>query len=198
MTLASALDTLGSQFGEPCKLHVGTILGKETHQGDSGPAVTRARTCPTSLAGVQAAEQILAAVKRGAALLRTSICSPVFGLRPMRALRWRTEKTPKPRNSTRSPCVRAAPISSKIVATIRSTSRIRRCGLASASRVIKSDLVMVLISTLVALHGSRAREMPIPRAAWPKRIGPTQLGVACNYHNPMGQSRDSPFSAAEP
>ena len=53
----------------------------------------------------------------------TETCSPVRGLRPVRAGRCLTEKAPKPRNSTRSPRASAAVISLRMALTMFSTSR---------------------------------------------------------------------------
>src|SRR5688500_17039310 len=65
----------------------------------------------------------LPVLKNGTTFCSTATVSPVRGLRPRLASRNFTEKAPKPRSSTRSRCASASVISSKIVVTMRSTSR---------------------------------------------------------------------------
>ena len=64
--------------------------------------------------------------------------APDFGFRPGRPGLTRTVNIPMPRNSTRSPRAIAAVISSKMVLTIFSASRTRRCGFIPATRWISS------------------------------------------------------------
>src|ERR1019366_7505015 len=63
------------------------------------------------------------ALKKGPRLAGTSTRSPVLGLRPMRELRWRVRKLPKPRISILSPAFSAPMTDSKSVSTIISPSR---------------------------------------------------------------------------
>ena len=74
------------------------------------------------LAAVHPFAQFLAGLEERNGLLIDRNRAPVLGLRPVRASRCFTVKAPKPRNSTRSPRASAKVISSKIVATMVSTS----------------------------------------------------------------------------
>src|SRR4051794_34651596 len=65
---------------------------------------------------------------------------PLRGFRPARAPRRLVVNTPKPRSSTRSPCVSASAIVSRIALTRSSTSCRYRWGFCSASFSISSDL----------------------------------------------------------
>src|SRR6202042_3171180 len=64
----------------------------------------------------------LLGLKKGIFLAGTSTFSPVFGFRPVRGLRWRVRKLPKPRISILSPARRERTTLSKIVSTITSLS----------------------------------------------------------------------------
>ena len=64
----------------------------------------------------------LLGLKKGIFFAGTSTFSPVLGLRPMRGLRWRVRKLPKPRISILSPARRERTTLSKIVSTITSLS----------------------------------------------------------------------------
>ena len=80
-------------------------------------------------------------LKNGTYFSETITCSPVRGLRPVRAGRFFTENAPKPRSSTRSPRDSAATTSSRMAFTMCSTSRWNRCGLRAAMRSMSSDLI---------------------------------------------------------
>src|ERR1700722_12412121 len=62
-------------------------------------------------------------LKKGTRFAGTSTLSPVLGLRPIRALRWRVRKLPKPRISILSPDLSAPMTESKRVSTMISPSR---------------------------------------------------------------------------
>ena len=80
----------------------------------------------------------LPGLKWGTRLSGTTTSAPEFGFRPGRPGLSRTVNTPMPRNSTRAPRAIAAIISSKMVLTIFSASRTRRCGFITATRWISS------------------------------------------------------------
>ena len=61
----------------------------------------------------KAALIFLPALKNGTRFSATSTLAPVFGFLAKRGLRVRTDKTPKPRNSTRLPSLKAFVISLK-------------------------------------------------------------------------------------
>src|SRR2546427_779241 len=81
------------------------------------------------------------ALKKGIFLAGTSTLAPVLGFRPMRGLRFRVRKLPKPRISILSPVRRARTILSKIVSTICSES-LRVISTARETSSISSALVI--------------------------------------------------------
>ncbi len=117
---------------------------------------------PPRLPRLTRSRSSLPALKNGTAFSSTSTEAPVRGLRPSRASRFLTEKAPKPRSSTRSPRASAAVISLNTVATIVSTSRAVRCGLAVASSAIEFRLGHALVvdavpEIIVVVHADRVR-----------------------------------------
>src|SRR3954463_3517490 len=119
----------------------------------------------------------LPALRRGPALPGTATFAPVRGLRPTRSPRPRVENMPKPRSSTRSPRLSAAPIRSNTVSTIRSRSRRWRCGLAAASRLIRPDLVMTVI---LASQPSPARSTTTAAALSAGVLGWLRYAARCS------------------
>src|ERR1700688_3245758 len=87
----------------------------------------------------------LLGLKKGIFLAGTSTFSPVLGLRPVRGLRWRVRKLPKPRISILSPARRDRTTLSKIVSTITSLS----LRVSSAKRETSSIRSAFVISPLV-------------------------------------------------
>src|ERR1700712_2062790 len=73
--------------------------------------------------GLTESRSSLLGLKNGTRLAGTSTFSPVLGLRPIRAFRWRVLKLPKPRISILSPDCNAPITDSKRVSTIISPSR---------------------------------------------------------------------------
>src|SRR6202030_4351427 len=83
-------------------------------------------------------------LKNGTRLAGTSTFAPVFGLRPVRALRCRVRKLPNPRISILSPDFRAPMTASKRVSTITSPSRRVRSPMA-VTWSTRSALVMIWV-----------------------------------------------------
>ena len=119
-----------------------TIRNSMNRRNLSGLFALR-RGCAGILPAFTRSRSSFPALKKGTDFSSTETEAPVLGLRPVRASRCLTVKAPKPRNSTRSPRASAKVISSKIVATMVSTSCPRKCGLAAASSAISSDFVKI-------------------------------------------------------
>src|SRR3984885_432710 len=94
-------------------------------------------------------------LKKGTRLAGTSTLAPVFGLRPVRALRCRVRKLPKPRISILSPDFRAPITASKRVSTMTSPSRRVRSPMA-VTWSTRSALVMVWVP-FVLREGDKGR-----------------------------------------
>src|SRR6185369_8679935 len=73
--------------------------------------------------GLTESRSSLEGLKKGTRLAGTSTLAPVFGLRPVRALRCRVRKLPNPRISILSPALRAPMTDSNRVSTMTSPSR---------------------------------------------------------------------------
>src|SRR3984885_1713661 len=86
----------------------------------------------------------LEGLKKGTRLAGTSTFAPVLGLRPVRALRCRVRKLPKPRISILSPDFRAPMTASKSVSTMTSPSRRVRSPMA-VTWSTRSALVIVWV-----------------------------------------------------
>src|SRR5258708_3541312 len=84
----------------------------------------------------------LLGLKKGIFFAGTSTFSPVLGLRPIRGLRWRVRKLPKPRISILSPARNDRTTLSKIVSTITSLS-LRVSSAKRETSSIKSAFVIV-------------------------------------------------------
>src|ERR1700727_351841 len=88
----------------------------------------------------------LLGLKKGIFLAGTSTFSPVFGLRPVRGLRWRVRKLPKPRISILSPARRERTTLSKMVSTITSLS-LRVSSARRETSSIRSAFVIVPLNS---------------------------------------------------
>src|SRR5579872_3873965 len=87
----------------------------------------------------------LLGLKKGIFLAGTSTRSPVFGLRPMRGLRWRVRKLPNPRISILSPARSERTMLSKMVSTTTSLS-LRVSSASWDTSSIRSALVIRLFA----------------------------------------------------
>src|SRR5579883_793275 len=94
----------------------------------------------------------LLGLKKGTLRAGTATCSPVLGLRPMRARRWRVRKLPKPRISILSPARSDLMMLSKMVSTITSLSR-RVIETVRDTSSIRSALVMSVKQNCSAERG---------------------------------------------
>src|ERR1700685_3809930 len=92
----------------------------------------------------------LLGLKKGIFFAGTSTFSPVLGLRPMRALRWRVRKLPKPRISILSPARKDRTTLSKIASTITSLS-LRVSSAKRETSSIKSAFVIVPLCSQLGL-----------------------------------------------
>src|SRR5208282_37749 len=100
----------------------------------------------------------LLGLKKGIFFAGTSTFSPVFGLRPMRGLRWRVRKLPKPRISILSPARNERTTLSKIVSTITSLS----FRVSSAKRETSSIKSALVITPLFRLRlGNHRWDSPL-------------------------------------
>src|SRR5258706_8446033 len=94
----------------------------------------------------------LLGLKKGIFLAGTSTFSPVLGLRPIRGLRWRVRKLPKPSISILSPARKDRTTLSKIVSTITSLS-LRVSSAKRETSSIRSAFVIVPLRSQPALPG---------------------------------------------
>src|SRR6185295_3714052 len=85
----------------------------------------------------------LPTLKNGTRFSGTSTALPVLGLRPLRELRWRIRKLPKPRNSTLSPLASASVMLSKTVLTIVSVSFLVRFDSFETSSISSAFVIVV-------------------------------------------------------
>src|SRR6267154_2786761 len=117
----------------------GVAGGMEAAEASAMPALTRSFN---SLLGL----------KKGIFLAGTSTFSPVLGLRPVRGLRCRVRKLPKPRISILSPARKDRTTLSKIVSTITSLS-LRVSSAKRETSSIRSAFVIVPLRSQPALPG---------------------------------------------
>src|ERR1700685_521141 len=100
--------------------------------------------------GLTESRSSLEGLKKGTRLSGTSTLSPVLGLRPMRALRCRVRKLPKPRISILSPARNDRTTLSKIASTITSLS-LRVSSAKRETSSIKSAFVIVPLCSQLGL-----------------------------------------------